>query len=107
MGLNGKDLIIDGWFHERGELWKGQAMSLQVKKVIEHFQSDFQDILVFESEHHGTVLVLDGTLHFHKAIAKVSSFEVKYSHILIHDVSCRIEKNPLLLLQKIQQRATP
>jgi hypothetical protein len=22
------DLIIDGWFHERGALWPGQAMSL-------------------------------------------------------------------------------
>jgi hypothetical protein len=62
MGLNGKDLIIDGWFHERGELWPGQAMSLKVKKVVDHFRSDFQDILVFESESHGMVLVLDGVI---------------------------------------------
>lgn len=62
MGLNGMDLIIDGWFHERGELWKGQAMSLQVKKVLDHYRTDFQDLLVFESEHHGTVLVLDGVI---------------------------------------------
>ena len=56
------DLIIDGWFHERGELWPGQAMSLKVKKVIDHHRSDFQDILVFESESHGNVLVLDGVI---------------------------------------------
>lgn len=56
------DLIIDGWFHERGELWKGQAMSLKVKKVLDHYRTDFQDLLVFESEHHGTVLVLDGVI---------------------------------------------
>jgi spermidine synthase len=56
------DLIIDGWFHERGELWKGQAMSLKVKKVLDHHRSDFQDILVFESESHGNVLVLDGVI---------------------------------------------
>jgi len=62
MGINGNDLIIDGWFHERGELWPGQAMSLQVKKIIDHHRSDFQDILVFESEHHGLVLVLDGVI---------------------------------------------
>ena len=62
MGLNGKDLIIDGWFHERGELWPGQAMSLKVKKVVDHHRSDFQDILVFESESHGMVLVLDGVI---------------------------------------------
>lgn len=62
MGLNGKDLIIDGWFHERGELWPGQAMSLKVKKVLEHVRTSFQDLLVFESENHGNVLVLDGVI---------------------------------------------
>jgi len=62
MGLNGMDLIIDGWFHERGELWQGQAMSIKVKKVLDHYRTDFQDLLVFESEHHGTVLVLDGVI---------------------------------------------
>mmetsp|Transcript_17811 Transcript_17811/g.36674 ORF Transcript_17811/g.36674 Transcript_17811/m.36674 type:complete len:329 (-) Transcript_17811:895-1881(-) len=62
MGLNGMDLIIDGWFHERGELWKGQAMSLKVKKVLDHYRTDFQDLLVFESERHGNVLVLDGVI---------------------------------------------
>lgn len=59
---SGMEMIVDGWFHERGELWPGQAMSLQVKKVLDHFQSDFQDILVFESESHGNVLVLDGVI---------------------------------------------
>ena len=43
------DLIIDGWFHERGELWPGQAMSLQVKQVLYHGRSKFQDVLVFVS----------------------------------------------------------
>jgi len=62
MSINGKDLIIDGWFHERGELWPGQAMSLKVKKVLDHYRTDFQDLLVFESENHGTVLVLDGVI---------------------------------------------
>jgi spermidine synthase len=56
------DLIIDGWFHERGELWPGQAMSLKVKKVIDHHRSLYQDVLVFESENHGNVLVLDGVI---------------------------------------------
>lgn len=56
------DLIKDGWFHERGVLWPGQAMSLKVKNVLDHHRSDFQDILVFESESHGNVLVLDGVI---------------------------------------------
>lgn len=62
MGLNGMDLIVDGWFHERGVLWPGQAMSLKVKQVLDHHRSKFQDILVFESENHGNVLVLDGVI---------------------------------------------
>mmetsp|Transcript_26213 Transcript_26213/g.36938 ORF Transcript_26213/g.36938 Transcript_26213/m.36938 type:complete len:299 (-) Transcript_26213:31-927(-) len=61
-GLNGMDLIVDGWFHERGVLWPGQAMSLQVKNVLYHGRSDYQDVLVFESTNHGNVLVLDGVI---------------------------------------------
>jgi spermidine synthase len=61
-GINGMDLIIDGWFHERGALWPGQAMSLQVKEVLYHGRSDFQDVLVFESTNYGNVLVLDGVI---------------------------------------------
>ena len=37
-------------------------MSLKVKEVLDHHRSDFQDILVFESENHGNVLVLDGVI---------------------------------------------
>lgn len=59
---SGMDLVIDGWFHERGELWPGQAMSLKVKKILTHHRSLYQDVLVFESENHGNVLVLDGVI---------------------------------------------
>jgi spermidine synthase len=56
------DLIIDGWFHERGELWPGQAMSLKVEEVLHHGRSKYQDVLVFKSSNHGNVLVLDGVI---------------------------------------------
>lgn len=55
-------MIVDGWFHERGVLWPGQAMSLKVEKVLDHHKSLYQDVLVFESSHHGKVLVLDGVI---------------------------------------------
>lgn len=55
-------LIMDGWFHERGTLWPGQAFSLKIKEVLHHERSQFQDILVFESESYGKVLVLDGVI---------------------------------------------
>ena len=55
-------MIIDGWFHERGVLWPGQAMSLKVEEVLDHHRSLYQDVLVFKSSHHGNVLVLDGVI---------------------------------------------
>lgn len=52
----------DGWFRESTTLWPGQALSLKVKKILHAEQSKFQDVLVFESEAHGNVLVLDGVV---------------------------------------------
>jgi spermidine synthase len=37
-------------------------MTLQVKQVLYHGRSLFQDVLVFESTHYGNVLVLDGVV---------------------------------------------
>jgi spermidine synthase len=59
---SGTDLIVDGWFHERGVLWPGQAMSLQVEQVLDHHRSLYQDVLVFKSATFGNVLVLDGVV---------------------------------------------
>lgn len=55
-------LIIDGWFHERGTLWPGQAFTLKIKEVLYHKKSQFQDVLVFDSENYGKVFVLDGVI---------------------------------------------
>ena len=54
--------IVDGWFKETCALWPGQAMTLQVKEVLFHEKSKYQDVLVFQSAHHGNVLVLDGVI---------------------------------------------
>lgn len=43
-------------------MWPGQAMTLKVKEVLHHEKSDYQDVLVFESSDHGTVLVLDNVI---------------------------------------------
>lgn len=56
------DLIKDGWFMEKGQLWPGQAMSLKVEEVLYNAKSKYQDILLFRSEVYGTVLVLDGVI---------------------------------------------
>lgn len=78
MGLRGIDLIKDGWFMEKGTLWPGQAMSLQVEEILFHGQSKFQDILVFRSSTYGNVLVLDGVIQV------TERDEFSYQEMLAH-----------------------
>jgi len=55
--------LKEGWFSElSNEMWPGECASLKVKEVLMHERSEFQDILVFESETYGKVLVLDGVI---------------------------------------------
>ncbi|KAM5542200.1 hypothetical protein V8D89_004073 [Ganoderma adspersum] len=54
--------INDGWFREISPEWPGQAFCLKVKKVLHVERSLYQDVLVFESETYGNVLVLDGVV---------------------------------------------
>ncbi|EGG01038.1 uncharacterized protein MELLADRAFT_73077 [Melampsora larici-populina 98AG31] len=70
--------VQDGWFKEESPLWPGQAMSLQVKKILHVEKSKFQDVLVFESVAHGNVLVLDG------AIQCVENDEFSYQEMIAH-----------------------
>lgn len=49
--------IKDNWFVE--EFKDAQGLSLKVKEVLYHKQSQYQDVLIFESASHGTVMVLD------------------------------------------------
>eukprot|EP00039_Didymoeca_costata_P019422 m.337486 g.337486 ORF g.337486 m.337486 type:complete len:299 (-) comp18146_c0_seq1:1527-2423(-) len=66
MSAAGKKLTCipnDGtWFSELGELWPGQAMSLEVESVLFDENSKFQHVQVFKSKNYGTVLVLDGVI---------------------------------------------
>lgn len=43
-------------------MWPGQAMTLKVNQILHHEKSKYQDVLVFESSDHGTVLVLDNVI---------------------------------------------
>ncbi|KAG8830773.1 hypothetical protein FRC17_004268 [Serendipita sp. 399] len=52
----------DGWFREISPQWPGQAMTLKVKRILHVEKSLYQDVLVFESETYGNVLVLDGVI---------------------------------------------
>ncbi|KIK63858.1 hypothetical protein GYMLUDRAFT_40939 [Collybiopsis luxurians FD-317 M1] len=54
--------IQDGWFREISSQWPGQAMTLKVNKILHVEKSLYQDVLVFESQTYGNVLVLDGVI---------------------------------------------
>ncbi|CAA7266679.1 unnamed protein product [Cyclocybe aegerita] len=54
--------IQDGWFREISSQWPGQAMTLKVNRILHTEKSLYQDVLVFESETYGNVLVLDGVI---------------------------------------------
>lgn len=81
-----KKLIENGWFRESEALWPGQALHLKVKAELTHFQSKYQDILVFDSESYDRVLVLDGVIQltekdepgYQEMIAQVPLFASEY-----------------------------
>jgi len=50
------------WFAEINEQWPGQAMSLEIEKVLWDQQSDYQHVQVFKSKTFGNVLVLDNVI---------------------------------------------
>lgn len=55
----GTNAVRDGWFSEISTMWPGQAMSIQMGKTLFTGRSDFQDVMVFESEAYGNVLVIN------------------------------------------------
>ncbi len=64
------------WINET--LYPGWGQRFSVKQELARVTSDFQDIVVFESEHHGRVLVLDG------AIQITEGDEFVYQEMLAH-----------------------
>lgn len=59
----------------------------QVKEVLFHERSDFQDVLVFDSVHYGKVLVLDGVIQLSERD------ECSYQEMITH-IPCFAHGNP-------------
>ena len=54
---------MPGWFSEVSDaMWPGQAMSIKIEEVLFRGRSEFQDVMVFQSQTYGKVLVLDGVI---------------------------------------------
>ena len=64
-------------------MWPGQAMTLKVNQVLHHEKSKYQDVLIFESSDHGTVLVLDNVIQ----CTERDEFAYAYNKILSSHLS--------------------
>ncbi|OGR10794.1 MAG: spermidine synthase [Desulfobacterales bacterium RIFOXYA12_FULL_46_15] len=72
------DKIINGWFSETSDMWPGIAVSIEIEKTLFSRKSIFQQIDLFETKHHGRMLVLDG-------IIQLTDFdEFAYQEMLAH-----------------------
>ncbi|KAG7537726.1 S-adenosyl-L-methionine-dependent methyltransferase [Arabidopsis suecica] len=100
--------VVSGWFSEphprsgkkgskavyfNNPMWPGEAHSLKVEKVLFKDNSDFQEVLVFESATYGKVLVLDGIVQL------TEKDECAYQEMIAHLPLCSISspKNVLVV----------
>ncbi|MCO5550282.1 hypothetical protein L7F22_003764 [Adiantum nelumboides] len=75
---------IPGWYSEINPMWQGEAHSLKVEKILFEGKSDYQDVLVFQSEAYGKVLVLDGVTQL------TERDECAYQEMITHLPLCSI-----------------
>lgn len=66
------------WFRELSEFWEGQAMSLEIEKIIYSGNTGMQDVIVFKNARYGTVMALDG------AIQVTTLDESAYQEVMAH-----------------------
>ncbi|KAK3327760.1 Spermine/spermidine synthase-domain-containing protein [Cercophora scortea] len=90
-GTERQSTASNGWFREISNMWPGQAMTLEVKKVLHHEKSQYQDVLIFESTTYGNVLVLDN------AIQATERDEFSYQEMITH-LAMNSHKNPKKVL---------
>lgn len=69
---------MNGWFSETSDVWPGIALSIEIEKTLFSKKSQFQQIELFETRHHGRMLVLDGVI-------QLTDFdEFAYQEMLAH-----------------------
>jgi spermidine synthase len=69
---------MNGWFSETSDIWPGIALSIEIETLLFSQKSRFQQIDLYETRHHGRMLVLDG-------IIQLTDFdEFAYQEMLAH-----------------------
>ena len=56
------DKVMNGWFSETSDIWPGIAVSIEIEKILFSKKSNYQQIDLYETRHHGRMLVLDGII---------------------------------------------
>lgn len=82
------------WFHEiSNDAFPGQMFGLEIKTLLHHAKSEFQDILVFESTTFGNVLVLNGIVQC------TEKDEFAYQEVITHvPVMCHPSPKKVLVI---------
>ncbi|XVE58391.1 hypothetical protein DITRI_Ditri04bG0166100 [Diplodiscus trichospermus] len=98
--------VVSGWFSEfqsssdkagkmvyfNNPMWPGEAHSLKVESILYKEQSDYQEVLVFESSTYGKVLVLDGIVQL------TEKDEFAYQEMIVHLPLCSIPSPKTVLV---------
>jgi len=72
------DSLKSGWFSETSDIWPGIALTIEIESLLFSYKSLFQQIDLYETRHHGRMLVLDG-------IIQLTDFdEFAYQEMLAH-----------------------
>ncbi len=76
------------WINET--LYQGWGQRFRVKRQLARLRSDFQDILVFDSETHGRVLVLDGVVQITERDEFIYQEMLAHVPLLTHGQASRV-----------------
>lgn len=81
-------MATDSWINET--LYPGWGQRFRVKRELARVQSAFQDIVIFESETHGRVMVLDGVIQITEADEFVYQEMLAHVPLLAHGAAANV-----------------
>ena len=81
-------MTTDVWVNET--LYPHWGQRFMIKRELAHVRSDFQDILVFDSESHGRVMLLDGVVQITDADEFVYQEMLTHVPLLAHGEAARV-----------------
>jgi spermidine synthase len=81
-------MATDSWVNET--LYSAWGQRFRVRRELARVQSDFQDIMLFESESHGRVMLLDGVVQITEADEFVYQEMLTHVPLLAHGAAKRV-----------------